>query len=198
MKSTGFRKRGRSFNRIVYDNIVHVLNFQAGQYPIGDNYVIPGLRESMYGNFAVNLGVYVPAVAALEQIAPAPAFFQDYDCHIRERLGTLITEGNDIWWSATDSIQDTADRFPSLFDRYAIPFFSRFLTRDCILDEWRRSGSLPGCNAGRSNLVAAILLNEMGDSQGSADAFRSAIASNQIKGFHGHVRSIAKKCDIEL
>lgn len=62
LKAAGFRKRGRSYNRGVGDGMVHVINFQTGQYPIGEGYEIPGLRESLYGYFTVNLGVHLPQV----------------------------------------------------------------------------------------------------------------------------------------
>jgi hypothetical protein len=56
LKPLGFKKKGRSYNRHVSDGLVQVVNLQMGQFPIGD-YVIPGLRESHYGRFTVNLGV---------------------------------------------------------------------------------------------------------------------------------------------
>lgn len=54
-------RRGRTYNRTVGDSLMHVVNLQMSQFPIGD-YVIPGIRESFYGRFTVNLGVLLPAV----------------------------------------------------------------------------------------------------------------------------------------
>lgn len=73
----GFRKRGRSYNSSCSDGIVQVINFQMGQYPIG-KYEIPGLRENLYGWFTVNLGVYLPAVEAIETGGKAKKFYQAY------------------------------------------------------------------------------------------------------------------------
>src|ERR1700761_3958551 len=88
LKNLGFRKKGRTYNRLVGDNMVHAVNLQMGQFPIGD-YVIPGIRESFYGRFAVNLGVFLPAVRKLEWDRDPPAVVQEYECEIRGRLGTL-------------------------------------------------------------------------------------------------------------
>jgi hypothetical protein len=60
-----------------------------GQYPIGENYVIPGIRESFYGRFTVNLGVLLPCVYEVENQKSVPSFPQDYNCSIRERLEHL-------------------------------------------------------------------------------------------------------------
>ena len=78
LKNLGFRRRGRTYNRAVGDTLVHVVNLQMGQFPIGD-YVIPGIRESFYGRFTVNLGVLLPAVLKLERSRDPPAFAQEYE-----------------------------------------------------------------------------------------------------------------------
>jgi hypothetical protein len=64
LRPLGFRKLGRSHNRMTAGGLIHVVNFQMGEFPIGD-YVIPGLRENLYGRFAVNLGVLLPCVHRL-------------------------------------------------------------------------------------------------------------------------------------
>src|SRR5574341_1083284 len=79
LRATGFKKSGRTYNRVVDDGLIHVINFQMGQYPIG-NYVIPGIRESGYGKFVVNLGVYLPCVSQIERGKREKRIFQEYDC----------------------------------------------------------------------------------------------------------------------
>jgi hypothetical protein len=73
------KKKGRTYNRLVQDGLVQAVNPQMGQYPIGD-YVIPGLRESHYGRFTINLGVALPAVRAIESGREFPVFIQEYEC----------------------------------------------------------------------------------------------------------------------
>ena len=112
LKNVGFERRGRTYNRTVQDGLVHVVNFQMGQFPIGD-YVIPGIRESFYGRFAVNLGVMLPAVMKLESARDPPAFVQEYYCEIRERLGALVYE-EDVWWDLDLAEPPSRCRFESL------------------------------------------------------------------------------------
>ncbi len=59
LKPLGFKNKGRTFNRETEQGVWQVINFQSGQFPLGDKYVVPGLREDMYGKFTVNLGVFV-------------------------------------------------------------------------------------------------------------------------------------------
>ena len=198
MKAAGFAKRGRSFNRPAEDGIIHVLNFQSGQYPLGKNYVVPGLRESLYGDFTINLGVHLPQVFELETPDVPPVFLQEYDCQIRIRLGQLLTDGVDVWWSATDSVEETAARFPGLVEKFALPFLERFRTQEDVINEWRNAGELPFCNPGRSSLIAAVLLHADGDLAEATMALQNAIALNQNPGFHDYVRTIAKKLTLAI
>jgi hypothetical protein len=75
LKPLGFKRKGRTYNRQVSDGLVQAVNLQMGQFPIGD-YVIPGLRESHYGRFTVNLGVALPAVCASERGREFPCSFK--------------------------------------------------------------------------------------------------------------------------
>lgn len=59
-KARGFRKRGRTYNRVNADGLTEVINFQMGpSNPPGTVYM-PGVREDIHGLFVVNLGIYVP------------------------------------------------------------------------------------------------------------------------------------------
>ena len=90
LKVTGFKKRRHTFNRIAEPGLVHVVNFQMGQFPIGA-YEIPGLRPNLYGRFTVNLGVFVREVYEATQRTTASAFVQEYACEFRVRLGRLLS-----------------------------------------------------------------------------------------------------------
>jgi hypothetical protein len=64
LKARRFNVRGRTFNKQLSDGLTQVINIQMGSFdPPGTTYH-PGLRENLYGKFTVNLGVYVPEVAA--------------------------------------------------------------------------------------------------------------------------------------
>lgn len=122
LKNLGFKRKGRTYNRVAGDELVHVVNFQMGQFPIGD-YVIPSLRESYYGRFTVNLGVMLPAVLRLKLAREPPAFVQEYYCEIRDRLGT-IAYGEDTWWDLDHRVPETAASISELMDHNGLPFWT--------------------------------------------------------------------------
>src|ERR1044072_1928442 len=89
LQELGFRMRGRTWNRESSDGLTQVINFQMGSSdPPGTTY-IPGLRENLHGLFTVNLGIYIPEVAAVHGGGEAKAWVQDYHCSLRSRLGVL-------------------------------------------------------------------------------------------------------------
>src|ERR1700722_3483316 len=93
LKPLGFRKKGRTFNRETEKGIVQVINLQSGQHPIGEHYIIPGIRESFYGRFTVNMGVLIEEVHNLN--FPSKPFYNEYHCQIRKRLPEL-SQGQDF------------------------------------------------------------------------------------------------------
>jgi hypothetical protein len=108
LKPIGFKKQGRTFNRTVDTGINQVINFQSGQFPLGDSYEIPGLRENLYGKFTINLGVCVSELYDILVSGKTKTFFQEYDCQIRTRLPVLLY-GKDQWWNLNDNINETSN-----------------------------------------------------------------------------------------
>src|SRR4051812_44692039 len=88
LKPFGFRKKGRTHNRTTAGGLVHALEFQMGAYPIGEEYVLPGVRESYYGRFTMNLGVLLPCIFEIEEQRPVPPFVSEAYCTIRTRLSS--------------------------------------------------------------------------------------------------------------
>lgn len=198
LKAAGFFKRNRTFNRPASDGLVHVVNFQSGQYPIGD-YVIPGFRESLYGLFAVNLGVHVPEARALSQPTPPPSFVQDYHCEFRARLTSPTAASQGQWWSLDPGnvkqvIEDVAVRM----DEQGEAFFRPFWSRRQVLDRWTYGAAFPFSNPERSALVAAALLVAEGDRARAAEFIRRVVADTDHRGFRDFVRTCAVRWGIEV
>jgi ribosomal-protein-alanine N-acetyltransferase len=150
MKARGFKKQRNTFNRATADGLVHVLNFQMGPYePIP-----PSLSEaekqrhieahiqilghfSLYGQFTVNPGVFIPEVGDLSRPMSAttwsrPAFIQEAACHIRSRLGPLYAN-DDVWWSLEAPVEELGASMNELIEEYGLPFLDRFPDRNAIL-----------------------------------------------------------------
>ncbi len=191
LKNLGFRRKGRTYNRPVGDKLVHVVNLQMGQFPIGD-YVIPGIRESLCGRFTVNLGVLLPAVLRLERSRDPPAFAHEYDCEIRDRLGTLAF-GEDTWWDLDHQVPETATSIVDLMDRVGLPFLDQFESYSSVLSYLERTGPLPSKNEGRSALAGALICCDLGERERAAMFFDRAIAiahGMAHKGFLAHVTAL--------
>ena len=178
---------------MVGDGLVHVVNFQMGQFPIGD-YVIPGLRENLYGRFAVNLGVRLPAVDLVEFDRPPPAFVHEYHCTIRDRLGSLAF-GEDTWWDLDHRVVHTGIEIVRLIDMVGLPFLDQFEGYASVLATLDRTGNLPSRNEGRAALDGALICTHLGQHERAAVFFDRAdeLAANH-KGFKAHVAQVRRSC----
>ena len=88
LKADGYRKSGRTFY-LADDSRTAVVNVQGSKSNLGDE-----------GTFTVNLGVYFPDVAQITNAIPFTGRFpREYNCTIRKRVGKLMSDGNDFWWS---------------------------------------------------------------------------------------------------
>jgi len=137
MKSSGFRKRRHSFNRPATDGIVHVLSFQMGAFDPPGAIEIPGAQPNLYGKFTVNLGVYVPAMGRMG--APKSDWINDYNCALRKRLGELLPEQADIWWS----LEHPAAAVEREITIHAIPWLDRFGNYEQIIEVFETEGRDP-------------------------------------------------------
>jgi hypothetical protein len=162
-----------------------------GQFPVGD-YVIPGVRESFYGRFAVNLGVLLPAVLRIEHSRDRPEFAREYDCEIRDRLGRLAYE-EDTWWDLDHQVAATAQSVAGLMDQHGLPFLDQFEDYRCVLSHLAQTGTLPFHNEGRSALVGALICCHLGEGDRASELFDRAVAyakSLPNKGFLEHVTDL--------
>jgi len=194
LKPKGFRKKGRTFNRVTGDGLTQVINLQMGAFDPPGTVHIPGLRENLYGRFTVNLGIYVPEVARLQGGGEAKGFVQDYNCCVRERLGSLV-EKRDVWWL----IDATAEAIPDVLarlERDGLPFLERFGSRDAILRELedpRNDAMAPA-----QRIVRAIILFERGATAAAKDLLAQQALETRNPGHPAYVRSLAERLGIPL
>jgi hypothetical protein len=195
VKPLGFRKKGRTYNRRIGDGLVQAINLQMGQFPIGE-YVIPGIRESFYGRFAVNLGIALPAVSTVEQGRSLPPFVQEYECHIRERLSHLVFK-EDVWFDLDHLVERTGSELVRYMDAVGVPFLERFESYGAVLAEIDTAGTLPGSNAGRSVLVGAMVCAHLGDNERARMYFDvAAELAKDRKSFAGHIANVRRGCGL--
>jgi hypothetical protein len=195
LKPLGFLKYGRTFNRRLDNGVIQVINFQSGQYPIGDNYVIPGIRENYYGKFFVNLGVCVESLYRLQNSTEEKKYYKEYECQIRERLGTLLN-GTDYWWTASENNGDPAREIISGLESIGFKWFAGVETIDKIIENLGRS---PYITSPRSMLDRALIVWFENKDAGS-NLFReyfTGISSDKI-GHKEYVKNLAIDLKIDL
>ncbi len=185
----GFRKKGRTHNRTTAGGLIQIVNFQMGEYPIGEGYVVPGLRENLYGKFTVNLGVLLPFVWETECQKPTAEFVQDHHCTIRSRLSTLAF-GADSWFDLTADTAALATTLVQLFDRFGLPFLEQFSDYASVLAYFDEHGDLPFQNSNRAALEAAIIAHHLGELKRAKGLLERAHSADH-KGFRQHVSKIA-------
>jgi Domain of unknown function (DUF4304) len=200
LKPLGFKKSGRAYNRAVEDGLVQVVGFQMGEYPIGQ-YVIPGMRESFYGRFTVNLGVMLPAVRDMEYASFSQRFVPEYHCEIRSRLGSLGNAGEDVWWDLDYHVARTGTAVVDTMREIGIPFLDRFRNYENVLAALEKDGELPQGNAGRSALAGALICHALDRPEEARKWFDRAIAYSANlprpnKGFEAHVVGLKGKCGL--
>ena len=171
LKAAGFRKRRHTFNRSVEDGVVQVVNFQMGsKLPPGAE-PVPPIRLDLYGLFTVNLGVAVQE--AWEQMGPEgrefPAFLNDYDCQIRERLGGVMGRTEDVWWALDEPA--SADSVRAALIGSGLDWLQRRGTRASILSLFEEGGrrALPA----PTDLPIVMILRYLGRSEDAESVLRS-------------------------
>lgn len=139
LKGVGFRKRSHTFNRTAEDGLVQVINFQMGPFDPPGTVEIPGLRPNLYGQFAVNLGVFVEDAWRLElgRFGPTgpPAvksWVNEYECQLRRRLDNLDDAARTDRWRPVDEPAVAAVVRGRLFDD-GLVWLERFGSRARIL-----------------------------------------------------------------
>jgi len=161
LRQAGFRKRRHSFNRGTAHGMVQVVSFQMGPYDPPGTEEIPGLRPNLYGLFAVNLGVYVPQMG--DEPKRERNWVNEYDCHLRKRLGELVPPGHhDLWWSL-DEPEVAAPDVKAALAEHGLPWLEGLSSRESVLDGFYLLGSEALGMAPRARIDIARLHLAMGD-----------------------------------
>lgn len=97
----------------------------------------------MLGQFTVNFGVAIEEAWLLGrrgQTAQFPAFVNDYDCEIRERLGQILGKQQDVWWGLGGDLDGLADELGNAIVEQGVAWLNSRANREGILRIWAASG----------------------------------------------------------
>lgn len=195
LKPLGFKKNGRTFNRRLDNGIIQVINFQSGQYPIGQGYEVPGLRENLYGKFVVNLGVCIESLYKFQSPTEDKKYYKEYDCQIRERLGTIL-KGQDYWWTITDDNKKITQEIIEGLETKGLDWFSGIDTKEKII---LNNGHPPYDSTPRAKLDIALIV--WFDDKVKGSGLLKEYYNNIEPTKHSHkeyVKDLAKELNIEL
>ncbi|MYM27408.1 DUF4304 domain-containing protein [Duganella sp. CY15W] len=115
LKDAGFKKKARNFHLVQTESIA-VINVQASQWNSGKE-----------GQFTFNVGRYYPALDARVRGGKLSFLPKEYECTIRRRVGSLMPEGIDIWWTVNLEQDNTqiVEQTRNVVQEFAIPWLAR-------------------------------------------------------------------------
>jgi hypothetical protein len=146
LESKGFRGATDIFRR-QYDRNWGLISFQKSVRSDQDAVV-----------FTVNVGTISRRLYEFDGYHVAIDTLRDEHCHWRERLGYLMPERRDIWWTLdrSSNVDELASGLVRLIDRYAIPEMQRYVSDEQLTELW-----LTGCSPGITDLVRLEHLSVM-------------------------------------
>ena len=183
LKPSGFKKKGRTFNRETEKGVIQVINLQSGPYISG----------SYYGKFTVNMGVLIEEIHNLN--FPSKPFYSESYCQIRKRLPEL-SKGRDFWWDLSDSPEEIAKEIIKELDMFGLPWFNLFKTRELICQNLRSNGEKTASSSDKF-YVAIITLQR--DRKRGEELFQEYFDNLQNrKGHKDYIKALADRIGITL
>lgn len=112
LKSQGFAKAGRSFHRRRGERW-QVVNVQASSG-----------NSAAQARFTLNLGLYIPQIEVLAGQPPLQGKPKEYECTLRERIGALMPQARDHWWTLVPDGEPAAlaTELAEAFAAYGLPW----------------------------------------------------------------------------
>lgn len=198
LKDKGFKKKGRTFNRKVDENIIQVINFQSGKYELKPN-KSPAffIERNLYGKFTINIGVVVLPLRKLEtkHDDEPKSFYQEYECLVRTRLPMLVS-GEDDWWNIDLKALKTIEDINNIYIPKGLKWLEQINSIDKIIENLGKIGY--GCTP-RYKFDIALLVWTKNKEQGHKlcqEYYDSLIDEKQ--GHKNYIKELTKKIGINL
>lgn len=191
LRAHRFKKQRHAFARDSDAGAVQALLFQMGRFEPSEE-----RRPGLYGAFTVELGIWFADIARLSGETP-PKFVRPYDCHLRQRLGFLLGEQDDTWWSLDEPATLIAEAMSEAFEEIALPWLDRLSTPQALLDALAaddptvKDWYMP-------TTVRAALHYINGDRQAATDVVRRDVAGTQHRGAAERLVSWAQQIGLDV
>ena len=162
--AAGFQQKGRAFYRVIEPGFAHIIELGLGQ------------SWSMWSNqFTVDVLVFLQEAYEVLYSTPAPHRPTGSHCELSMRLGLLDSPPADKWWPLSTPIESLVADVETRIERLALPFLSKLAGRRAFVDEWRKRGNEALGLKPRGNLVAAIVLKQLGDEDEAKEIIRATL-----------------------
>lgn len=170
LKPCGFRKKGATFTRTIDDDVALLVNLQKSTG-----------SDSASVRATVNLGVFSFVVSRAcdhqDLWRHASATPSIWNCHWRERIGFLMPDPSDRWWTVTSVEEATkaGDEMGAALIRYGLPALDQVGSTDRLRALWAR-GESPGLSEKQREEYLAALRDPMQWREEGTRRLREALA----------------------
>jgi hypothetical protein len=159
LKRHGFAKKGNTFRR-KRGEVCHVVSVQKSGKSTSDAVV-----------FTVNLGVASLRLLARSGVEPGKCTIED--CHWRQRLGSVSSRAEDVWWTVRDEVSaDAASaEVVAWLDAHGAPSLDALRDDAALRDLWL-SGRAPGLTEMQRLVNASLLAEALGPASAKSAVVR--------------------------
>lgn len=153
-------------------------------------------RDELF--FTVNVGAYSARIASFARRSANADHLAISDCHWRERIGFIISENEDKWWSvkSCSDVERVVEEVCSAVTS-AMPPLLKYLEDENLRDLWL-NGRSPGLTETARLLYLSVLLREIGPSDRLPDVIAELRQRSQGKPHEAMVERHVEKLQIEL
>ncbi|WPD24451.1 MAG: DUF4304 domain-containing protein [Candidatus Electrothrix scaldis] len=115
LKPNGFRKKGMTASR--QRTYPEILNFQSSKW-----------NDSKSAEFTINLGIYIEEIHECSGAHPVGDNIKEYNCDMRERIGSLMPGGTDYWWEVREGSdpESIASEVIDALSSFGLPWFDKY------------------------------------------------------------------------
>jgi hypothetical protein len=177
LKGRGFTKSGN--NWLCRQEWTRVINLQLSSY-----------NSAEEARCTINLGILIPALRAACGEPPIEGNPKEYDCDLCQRIGRLLAQAEDKWWSVTPETDPDhlAAELADTLLHHGLPWFERF--PDLVAVARCTDAGFPGSRS-------AVTYQLAGDVDSATKLMADAIAESPPMGLP-KLRRIAKANGIPL
>lgn len=144
LKELGFGKTGTTWIRSL-------------EWPQVINIQLSGFNSAKEAKFTINIGISIPLLRAAWGSPAVEGALKEYDCELRTRIGSLLPDKNDKWWTVSSG-SDPQELVHEVFgdiSEYALPWLSKLKTFPEVGADFVRS---------KMHAKAAVAFHLAGDS----------------------------------